>query len=613
MKCPNCGRNIRSKNQCAHCGHVFDKDEQKQMIQEKETHQAEFQEIILPKSNKKKGPNPILAFIGGLLKLVIMVALVFLAFMFGPKLYQKASQFLGENTQLLKSDKQETQVASDLVEQNNDIDQETKDEESNETLDNQSETDSSESTSLEEEMNLAQLTIKDQKVSLDNYPVINIVLEFEEKLDNIDRETFKFKLQAQGQEKEINDEYSLIKEGNSLKISYNDPTSDVLIAEDQEQILMIESDRFNFKDEVVYRVPKSQLDQEQSNQFAKVIKENLEDQGQVLTIIQELGKDKKIAYTYNDQSIEADSLISWFILERVYQALDQETLKLDRIVERNPALVAVGDQGEFSQAPIEQEYSIGDLIQLIIQQQDVTAMNHLIQETGGPNDFNLWLNESDYFATKLTEKLSVDDNGVLKGAMTSAKDIALLLQKLDQNQLISEEYDSILKEAIWQTPNTLKFPQEGIAGIINRYEMTTLDNNPINQYYSGILESEDKNYLFIILVNEVQDSEMAIAKISQTLQQASALLLNNELPVEEPLQEDMEEMTPPLEENQQVQIIDNQAQNYQPEPIPEYSVQNVEGRGDVQLPIIRDQYGNPMNVTWYWSEENQRYEYYTGN
>ena len=100
MKCPNCGREVRSKTSCAYCGQSFtegDKSPSARPVETKRETQADVQEIkqetfrdtselranretqgkppVVPKT-KRKGGNVI----WNILKLLIAVAVVFLLF-----------------------------------------------------------------------------------------------------------------------------------------------------------------------------------------------------------------------------------------------------------------------------------------------------------------------------------------------------------------------------------------------------------------------------------------------------------------------------------------------------------------------------------------------------
>ena len=637
MQCPNCGRNVRSKRQCAHCGYVFDKNDRNQKVTPEENINApkEFKEVTITPKTPKKREGGLGKFIWGLVKLMIMLALVFLAFLFGPQLVKKASQFINGDSQVAQAPNknQEStqsvgQEASELTSveessqtsQNQDastIQSETETsskEDSNQSSTSQSEnsSDQESSESADNEDQTPSLTLKKDQVTLDKYPIVSIALEFEDTLQDVNRDTFKFKLKSNGQDKSIGDEYSLIKEGKTLKISFNDPSANVLSAEDQEQILTIEAPSLDFKEEVKYQLPKNNLDPDQSDQFNQIIDENISENGEVSAIIKDLSAENNVSFAYDNQTVDADALISWFVLARMYEALDQDLLQKDQEITIHPDLIASGDEGELANAEEGATYSVESLMRLVIQQQDASAMNHLLQEIGGPNDFNLWLNESDYFSTKVTAKLAINENGGIDGAVTNAKDLSLLMESLANNKLVNEELDGQFKEELLQTPMSNKYPEGNLAQVMRRYEITSADSNTKNQYYSAIIETEENPYILVILASNVDASEASIDGIRQTVQECVDYLTYGEVAPEttvEMTEEPVTEATEAPIEHSQVQII-GEDNNTVTEATPEYTVQYIEGRGEIQLPVIKDEAGNPIQVQWYWNEEAQRYEYY---
>src|SRR5699024_1426357 len=105
---------------------------------------------------------------------------------------------------------------------------------SEDTQDSESETEDSAATSETEESTESpeseesnadgQLSIMNQEVNLDEYPLTNVALEFNESLDNVYSTTFNFTIDANGETVELEDDYSLVKDGQTLTISFNDPS-----------------------------------------------------------------------------------------------------------------------------------------------------------------------------------------------------------------------------------------------------------------------------------------------------------------------------------------------------------------------------------------------------
>ena len=141
-------------------------------------------------------------------------------------------------------------------------------------------------------------------------------------------------------------------------------------------------------------------------------------------------------------------------------------------------------------------------------------MNHLIQEVGGPNEFNVWLNENSYFSTRVNNLLSISETGEVAGALTNVQDLGQLLTKLSNDELVSEDASTDIKERLLQSPFTAKYPESGIEEVVSRYEIASTDDNAEQQYYSAILETEETDYIVIMMVSNFDDIEGTVSTMS---------------------------------------------------------------------------------------------------
>lgn len=710
MKCPSCGKNVRSKRQCAHCGYVFGSSDLKahahkenktsitdseknhdtkgaplvsnerakaqassnqspakhqdlsdkffkttdasDLSQETRSQEPKFAEAnyhVTPKTPKKG--FSLGRFIWNLIKLLLFIAIVFLLFMFGPQMFtavknvvtgkQEISEVVPKDlNDIVPADlfgSQESQEGSqgsqaDKEASSGDLDTDKKanqtddDKATNDKTDKDSDKDADTSSEKDSATDSA-LTLKDHKVNLDDYPVINIDFDFEGNLDDINKDTFKFNLTSNGEAKEMSEQYSLLKEGQHIKLSYADPSANLLSADAVKQTLKIEAKDFGFEEAISYELPSSKVNQETQDAFNEIITQNLSDLGDVSAYVKSIDQDEPINFAYENASVDASNLISWFILERVHEAIRDDELTADTIVKINPGLMASNDQGEVASVGEGTEYLLTDLINLMIQSNDVTAMNHLINEVGGANEFNLWLNESNYFATKVTKKLSYTDEDTIDGAVTNAQDLGRLMEALAKDDLVSKDMDAQIKELLMSTPRTEKFIQAENSNVTDRYEITTADTNPSAQHYTGIVETDLGKYVIAILVSDVNDSAAALPAINQTMQDILMQVRQGEdaeTSEEETSQEASEEEASQAPESEapvtsqapqtqapQTEYSSEQTnfdQVYQDEN-GEYAVQPVQGQDPVLLPVIRDDNGNPIQVQWYYDEAAQMYRY----
>lgn len=678
MKCPSCGKNVRSKRQCAHCGYVFGASDVKSMasqteektpktveeptqkvtrsekvdrpvktapLKEDKLKETSFKSLeeegrvqhrpeptfpekdyhVTPKTPKKG--FSLGKFIWNLVKLLLFVAIVFLLFMFGPQMFtavknvvtgkQEISEVMPKNlSDIVPSG---LSGGDDTTASQNQADQATSDQASSaEKVTNEDK--ASDSTASKENDQASAIKLKDHKVNLDDYPVINIAFDFDGDLSEVTKDTFKFNLTSNGEAKEMSDEYSLIKEGKQLKLSFSDPSANLLSADAVKQTLKISAESLGFEDEISYELPSVKMDQETQDKFNNIITDNLADLGSVSAVVKSVDKETPVNFTYENATVDASNLINWFILDRVNEAYRDGELTPETIVKVNPGLIATKDEGEIATATEGTEYQMQNLVNLTIQNNDASAMNHVIQELGGANEFNLWLNESSYFATKMTKKLGYTEDGHLEGAVTSAQDLGRLMEALAKDDLVSKELDVAIKESLVNTPITEKFLQTEENAILNRYEITTDDADATAQYYAGVLETEAGKYVIALLVSDVTDAAATLPAMNQTIQDILAYL--NEGAQDESTQasteaseESQTEVTQTPEQTSQAS--DNQANTdtgnfgeiYKDEN-GEYAVQPVKGQQDpVLLPVIRDDNGNIVHVEWYFDQASQMYKY----
>lgn len=206
-------------------------------------------------------------------------------------------------------------------------------------------------------------------------------------------------------------------------------------------------------------------------------------------------------------------MISWFVLQRVYEDMAAGKLTAEQEVKIQDDLKATGDQGEMAQLAAGDVVTVDQLIIAAVQRQDVTALNHLIQAVGGPNEFNSWLKQQDYFATEVTSLLQTTASGGVQGAKTNALDLTKLLTALSKDQLVSAEMDAKFKEMLLQTPVSEKYPST-LAGITRRFEITSADTDVSQQHYAAIFEAGDKVYVAVILLDDVKDAAESVSAVA---------------------------------------------------------------------------------------------------
>ncbi|MGX7092333.1 serine hydrolase [Hutsoniella sourekii] len=632
MKCPNCGRHVRSKNQCAHCGYKFDQEDVKEFkidpietppVSSSPRPEVQSERIYQDRPKKRSSFASIL---WGIIKLVLAIILVFLAFFYGPRLIKNL-------TGSFQSNNQETQApASDQSLVPSDSEQE-----GNSSVLSEDSSDVS-----SEEADSTSLQVTDQQVNLDDFPRITVELTFNKDLDEVDRETFQFDLETEGTQSSFGQDYSLVKENNKLILTYNNPAADLVSAKEQEQVLSIKDKDSQFSHQVSYKLPASSLDEELVKQVNESLNSKIDEQADLSAVVTRAGSTSPIVY--NDQSVASDNLISWFVVTRVLEAVEADELTLESPISVTDGLKATGDEGELASMTEGEEVTVQYLIEQAITQQDPSALNHLIQTVGGPNQFNLWLNESKYFATRITEPLSLNETGEVEGATTSAQDLAYLLTQLASDQLVSPELDQRFKELAGQTPETAKYPNQAVEAVESRAEVATSDSNASHQYYSGIISTADQDYIIVILASNYPDPEAIVPSIAESLHEILSYQITGQAPevtVESSSQESQEASSSQVEAPVEQPVAPEPAPAPAPTPsyeqpqAPEagyqgqqgqygqagtpgnngYSMQDVQGQeGQVYLPnvgpIVDPNTGQERPATWFFDQPSNTYKYY---
>lgn len=443
-----------------------------------------------------------------LIKLILAVAIIFLLFLFGPDIYGKVMELFRPET----SQVSEPPVTDDAEVTGEESEQNSVDEATTST-DESSTDESTEETSVAETTVASNgIGLTDSDVNTDAYPMIEVAMTVDGDLSELNGEDLSVSLDRDGEVTQFNEGYSLIREGDQLIFRFTDPQSNSFERSAVPSKLMVKSDRYDLDETIPFEIPASTLDPQLATDLEDILNETVARDADVSAVIYKPGE--PTPFVYQDKAKEAGSMISWFVLARVYDQIDQGEIQLSDVVTIDEQLVGQNDGGELAVNGVGLEYTVEDLVYEVIANRDVTAMNHLIDLTGGPDDFSYWLNESGYFNTRLVEMINLDEEGHTRGAMTSAQDIATLLHRLANNELVSEELDQQFKEALLDSPVTDKFPYDTLAAALRRYELSTGDDNEFEQHYAGIIETESGDYIVSILATNYQDAYETVQSIA---------------------------------------------------------------------------------------------------
>lgn len=203
-----------------------------------------------------------------------------------------------------------------------------------------------------------------------------------------------------------------------------------------------------------------------------------------------------------EETILSGELMKVFILVSVLHEIEQGNYLLTRNIQIDKEDI-VENQGVFANLPLDQDYDIRTLLDLMIQANDDTAAKVLIRELGGIQHVQQIIHEMGFIQTQL-----VDDNMAYSFSnITSAIDVTNLLNSLYNNELLTDEMTQVALDILSQHgPMMLAQPLESS---ISYYGFTV--QNELLGIAHDILLLPDSQYgtmIFVVLTqgNQMEDS-----------------------------------------------------------------------------------------------------------
>jgi beta-lactamase class A len=219
-------------------------------------------------------------------------------------------------------------------------------------------------------------------------------------------------------------------------------------------------------------------------------------------------------------SLPAASAIKIPILIALFQQLDRQQLQLKELLTLEKIMVAIGS-GEMNLQPVGSKFTVLDSATKMIVDSDNTATNLLIKRLGGQTKLNAQFRSWGLVTTTLKNPLP-DFSGT---NISSPRELALLLQKLDQGQILSAASRLQVLEILGKTkrhtmlPWGLK-PQTKIAHKTG--EIATLVTDV------GLIElSSKQKYIVAAMVVRPSNSEQA----KELIRQSSKLIYQEYAPL----------------------------------------------------------------------------------
>jgi beta-lactamase class A len=212
------------------------------------------------------------------------------------------------------------------------------------------------------------------------------------------------------------------------------------------------------------------------------------------------------------KALSAASTIKIPIALALMQQVDRGQIKLDEKLTLQKSQIAAGS-GDFGQQSPGTTFSVKDTLTAALTNSDNTASNMLIDRLGGISKLNIQWHNWGLVATKLRAPLP----DFLGTNQTSPKELALLLNNLQQGYLLKAESRKLLLEIMGQTKRNTMLPagveQGKVAHKTGELETLIAD--------AGRIElANGKKYLVVALVQRPandDEGEKLIRQVSETV------------------------------------------------------------------------------------------------
>ena len=216
---------------------------------------------------------------------------------------------------------------------------------------------------------------------------------------------------------------------------------------------------------------------------------------------------EKDLLSINSSKVPAASTIKIYVMIEAYNQINQEKLSLNDKITLNDTMKVEGS-GTLKNELAGSEYTIEDLIKLMMVQSDNTAANILIDKLGMDN-VNKTIKSLGCVDTELNRKMMDMDalnNGI--DNYTSVNDLSLTLNKLYNSECVNSNYDNIMLDIMKGHQLKSKIPNKLPEGTIVAHksgEMNGIEND------AAIVYTDKGDYILCILTDSGTSNEQTIA------------------------------------------------------------------------------------------------------
>lgn len=179
----------------------------------------------------------------------------------------------------------------------------------------------------------------------------------------------------------------------------------------------------------------------QVEEIYPVLEEVLEEAYSDYTYYLQVGNQVLSPKTLGEKEIEVGGLSPLLVALAFFQKVEEGTLKVEDTLHLTPEMIE--EKGVLSNLPLNQDYSLMTILQLLVQSDDLDAYRLMIEQVGGLESLNQAL--KGIGLTKTHIKSQGDMNNPWEGNVSTLEELASALEKLEAGELYSDQVSRTAK------------------------------------------------------------------------------------------------------------------------------------------------------------------------
>lgn len=216
-------------------------------------------------------------------------------------------------------------------------------------------------------------------------------------------------------------------------------------------------------------------------------------------------------FLYNSKSMQSASMIKLFILAKAMQDIHDGRLSYEAQVPVREADLVDG-AGILNIYHVGETRSIGNLLNIMITESDNTATNILIDQLGGMNTINAYIQKHGYADTILQHKMMIANGGLVN--LTSVKDVGTLLFRIYRRECVGEKEDSLMEDMLLGQKDRECFPTA-----LGDWKIAHKTGEITGSYHDGgILHRDGEDLILVLMSTNWRDRADAMMRLRQAAQ-----------------------------------------------------------------------------------------------